>query len=47
MTTGGWIVLIISVGTVLTLFGWCMIKVMTTPDEADHLKGVTDHTPDE
>jgi len=47
MTPGGWIVLVVSVGTVLSLFAWCMTKVMATPDETDHMRGITDHTPDE
>ncbi len=29
MTLGGWIVMIISVGTVSTLFAWCIYQVLT------------------
>lgn len=30
MTTGGWITMLLSVGFVVTLFLWCIIKVITT-----------------
>jgi len=34
MTTGGWINLILSVGSVTTLFAWCLYKVLThNPEE--------------
>jgi hypothetical protein len=29
MTTGGWITMILSVGSVTTLFVWCLYKVLT------------------
>ena len=47
MTTGGWIVLVTSVGTVTTLFAWCIYKVFTTPGETERLHGVEFETPDE
>ena len=28
MTTGGWITMIISVGSVVVLFSWCLYKVL-------------------
>ena len=31
MTIGGWINLILSVGTVTVLFIWCIYRVMTAP----------------
>ena len=31
MTTGGWINLILSVGTVTILFAWCIYRVLTAP----------------
>lgn len=46
MTTPGLLVMILSVGTVVTLFSWCIWKVLTTPQEADHLHAVELHTPD-
>lgn len=40
MTTGGWTVMILSVGSVLTLAAFCMIRVLTLPPvEDEHLKG--------
>lgn len=38
MTTGGWAIMLLSVGFVTTLFAWCIWKVLTTnrkggPDE--------------
>lgn len=47
MTTGGWIVMALSVGTVCTLFVWCMIKVTSTPGETERMKGIVSKTPDE
>ncbi len=46
MTAAGWLVMILSVGTVCGLFAWCMWKVMSTPNETEHMKGIQDHTPD-
>ncbi len=47
MTTGGWIVMILSVGTVSTVFFWCLWKVLSTPDESEKLHGFSFETPDE
>ncbi len=47
MTTGGWIVMLASVGSVTTLFGWCIWKVIATPGETNKLHSTEDHTPDQ
>ena len=47
MNTGGWIIMALSVGTVSTLFCWCIWKVLTTPGEAEHMHGFEIETPDE
>ena len=40
MTLGGWTVMILSVGSVLTLVSFCMYRVLTLPPvEEEHLKG--------
>ncbi|WOO39786.1 hypothetical protein [Rubellicoccus peritrichatus] len=36
----------ISVGMVCSLFVWCMAKVMCAPEDADHMHGILDDTPD-
>ncbi len=46
MTTSGLIVMLLSVGTVTVLFGWCIYKVLTTPRETEKVHGVELHTPD-
>jgi len=46
MTTSGLIVMLLSVGTAATLFGWCIYKVLTTPRETEKVHGVELHTPD-
>lgn len=47
MTAGGWFVMFVSVGGVLTLFLWCLWKVLTTPRDDGHLHGATGlDTPD-
>ncbi|WP_395750094.1 hypothetical protein [Prosthecobacter sp.] len=46
MTTSGLIVMLLSVGTVTLLFGWCVVKVLTTPHESEKIHGVDLHEPD-
>lgn len=46
MTIGGWIMLILSVGSAVTLFTWCIYKVVTIPDETDHIKGFKGNDPE-
>lgn len=46
MTPGGWFILLLSVGTVVSLFLWCMAKVLTTPQETEHMHGFNEETPD-
>ena len=40
MTIGGWINLILSVGSVLTLFGWCIYRVLKAPGREHDLAHV-------
>lgn len=47
MTAGGWLILILSVGSVVALFVWCIVKVITTPSETEKLHGFDTHTPDQ
>ena len=48
MTTGGWIIMAISVGTVTALFLWSITKVLRTPpDESEKMHGFEFETPDE
>ncbi len=47
MTPGGWIVMILSVGSVTVVFLWCLRKVLTTPNESEKLHGFSFETPDE
>lgn len=37
MTPGGWIVMLVSVLAVSSLFVWCIYKVVTTPGETEHI----------
>ncbi|MFM2166743.1 MAG: hypothetical protein RIS79_1114 [Verrucomicrobiota bacterium] len=46
MTNSGLFVMLLSVGTVTVLFGWCVYKVLTTPNETEKLHGVEFETPD-
>lgn len=47
MTTSGLIIMIVSVGTVVTMFTLCVWKVLTQPmEQEEHLHGVDLHTPD-
>jgi hypothetical protein len=44
MTTEGWLIMIVSVGSVLALVGYCMFRVLTLPPEIveEHLKAPLD-----
>ena len=47
MTFGGWIVMLVSVGAVTGLIGWCIYKVLATPTATEHLHSPADiETPD-
>lgn len=45
MNTGGWIIMILSVGAVVGLFGWCLTKVLSTPGSTGRLHAQTDIDP--
>jgi hypothetical protein len=45
MTIGGWIMLILSVGSAVSLFVWCIYKVMTIPEETEHLRNFNEPDP--
>lgn len=46
MNAGGWLVMLVSVGSVTALFIWCIWKVLTTKGETDHLHGFEVDPPD-
>ncbi|NLY01024.1 MAG: hypothetical protein GXY83_33455 [Rhodopirellula sp.] len=47
MTAGGWLVMILSVGGMTALLGWCIYKVVATPGSTEHLHSQADiETPD-
>ncbi len=42
MTLGGWIIMIISVGSASLLFVWCVVRVLSKPGTSSHLKAPLD-----
>lgn len=47
MTTSGLIIMLFSIGTVVTMFSLCVYKVLSQPAEQEkHVHGVDLHTPD-
>ncbi|MFZ9201942.1 MAG: hypothetical protein ACO23N_05905 [Opitutales bacterium] len=40
MTLPGFLFMTVSVGCVVTLFSWCLWKVLTTPRKPEHLAHV-------
>jgi hypothetical protein len=47
MTVGGMLIMAISVGVVTLLFGWCVHKVLTAPDNtSSRMHGFEQETPD-
>lgn len=47
MTLAGWITMILSVSTVITLLACCLWRILHTPEKDPHLHTLHDHTPDE
>lgn len=47
MTTGGWLIMTVSVTAVTLLFVWCIVKVMRSPGEEEKMHGFEFETPDE
>ncbi len=47
MTIAGWLVMVLSVGSVTLLFSWCIYKVITTPGETERMHGFEQELPDE
>jgi len=42
MNAGGWVIMIVAVGSVVAFFSWCMIKVITTRESTDHIHSPVD-----
>ena len=42
MTTGGWIVMLLSVGGTTGFFFWCVARVLGPPDRTGKVRGVLD-----
>ena len=42
MTTGGWIIMLLSVGGTTGFFVWCIARVLGPPDRTDKVRGVLD-----
>lgn len=42
MTTGGWITMLLSVGFVVALFGWCLYRVLFCAPDPERLHGIED-----
>lgn len=40
MTAGGWITMFLSVGSITTLFVWCIYRVLRGPTDPEHLAHV-------
>ena len=45
MTTGGWIIMALSVGFVTLFLAWTLYKVFTTPEADAHLHSQADIDP--
>ena len=46
MTLGGWIIMLISVASVTSLFCWCIYKVLLTPEQEGDIHRFEIETPD-
>lgn len=47
MTTGGWLVMVLAVGGITSLLGWCIYMVISTPEAPEHLHSQADIEPDD
>ncbi len=45
MTTDGWMVMALSVGGTTSLFVWCIVKVLATPQASEHLAAPVEADP--
>ncbi len=46
MTAAGWIIMFVSVGSVTSLLIWCVYKIVSIPDETEHVHGFEQEPPD-
>lgn len=46
MNLSGWLVMLLSIGSVVSLFIWCIYKVLTIPQETEHVHGFEQEPPD-
>ncbi|MFP4167056.1 MAG: hypothetical protein ACLFUF_07850 [Opitutales bacterium] len=46
MTPAGWIIMTVSICLVLTLFVWSIYKVLSVPEESEHVHGFERNPPD-
>lgn len=46
MTPAGWIILFLSVGSVLAVFLWCLFLVLRSPGEIEQVHGFEQDPPD-
>ncbi len=42
MNAGGWLVMVLAVGGMSALLGWCIHRVVTRPETKDHLHAPLD-----
>lgn len=42
MNTGGWVTMVLSVGSVTALFVWCIVKVLRQPATTNKIHGPMD-----
>lgn len=45
MSTAGWIIMLLSVGGMTSLFCWCIRKVLTVPEASEHIHSQSDIDP--
>ncbi len=45
MTLGGWVVMLASIGLVTGLLAWCAVRILRTPEAAEHVHPPSDLDP--
>jgi hypothetical protein len=45
MSPGGWIAMVLAVGSTTAFFAWCLLRVLRTPGASEHIHSSSDLEP--
>lgn len=47
LAPGGWVIMLVSAGSVTGVLGWCLYRILTTPGSTEHIHSQADIHPDD